>query len=75
MYIFTYAYIHIHIYIYIYVLCYIPVLSKYQIKSYVVYGIIYIYIHIYVCFMLYMLHVVYSDCSKVVECNGTCKQS
>ena len=52
---------------YIYVLYYIPVLSKYQIKSYVVYGIIYIYIHIYVCFMLYMLHVVYSDCFKVVE--------
>ena len=51
-------YIYIYIHIYIYVLCYLPVLSKYQIKSYIVSGIIYIYIHTYIC----MLYVIYVTC-------------
>ena len=42
----------------LYVLCYLPVLRKYQVKSYIVSGIIYIYIHTYIC----MLYVIYVTC-------------
>ena len=63
-------------YVYIYVLCYIPILSKYQIKSYVVYGIIYIYTYIYMyalCYICYMLYI--RIVSRSWNGNGTCKQS